>query len=185
MGGLGSWLFGQETKTKKLPVYNQGQNQLLEMMMSQLMGGGQQGFGGSQGGYGNAMGILQQYLNPQSDIYKNFEQPYMDQFNQETIPMLAERFAGMGGGLGAGATSSSGFGQSIGAAGANLQHQLASMKSGMQRGSIQDILGQYNQMFNIKPFGYMQKPASAGFIPTVGAKFAEGAGQAAGAAMFA
>jgi outer membrane PBP1 activator LpoA protein len=40
----------------------------------------------------------------------------------------------------------SGFGQSLGAAGANLQTQLAQMKEQYRRQSINDLLQQYNQL---------------------------------------
>ena len=98
------------------------------------------------GGYKNAMGILQKYLNPESDIYKNFEQPYLNQFNQQIVPELAERFGGMNA-MGSGLMTS-GFGQALGAAGSNLQAQLAAMKQQYQRQSINDYLNQYNQSVN-------------------------------------
>lgn len=133
------WDEGREPSWNKVSNYTSGQQRLLKNDISQASQL-------QQGGYGDAMSLLQQYLNPQSDIYKNFEAPYMQQFEQQTVPGLAEKFAGlgaMGGGL-----SSSGFGQALGAAGANLQTQLAQMKQQYQRQSIQDLLGQYNQLAN-------------------------------------
>ena len=97
-----------------------------------------------QGGYKDAMGLLQQYLDPNSEVYKNFEKPYMQKFEQETLPGIANRYAGanaMGSGL-----MTSGFGQSLGAAGGNLQAQLAQMKDQFRRQSINDLLNQYNQL---------------------------------------
>lgn len=114
---------------------------------------------GNGGGYENAMSLLQGYLDPNSDQYQNFEKPYLQQFEQQTIPGLAERFAGFG--AQGGGLSSSGFGQSLGAAGANLQTDLASMKSNMQRQSIQDIIGQYNKIsggvMGAEPFSYVDQ----------------------------
>ncbi len=152
-GGAMSAFGGNKPKIKKLDNYNTGQNQLLNQLLKQLTGGkGQQGFG-------NAMGLLQDYLDPNSSVYKNFEAPYMQQFEQQTVPMLAEKFAGLGGGMGAGPLSSSGFGQALGAAGANLQTNLAGMKSQMQRQSIMDLLNQFNSMSQLglgaQPFSYM------------------------------
>lgn len=109
-----------------------------------------------------AMGLLQGYLDPNSSQYKDFEAPYMNQFNEQILPGIAERFAG--GGANSGALSSSGFGQALGAAGAGLQANLAGLKSSIQRQSIQDILGQYqNKLGNYsnflqqKPFGYQDQ----------------------------
>lgn len=161
MGGLNDFLFGTSDKTTKLQNFDQNQQQFFGNFMKQLQ---QMQKGG--GGVQEAMGLLQQYLNPQSDIYKNFEQPYMQQFEQQTVPGLAEKFAGFGGGMGGG-MSSSGFGQALGAAGSNLQTNLAQMKSGMQQNAIGSLLGQYNQMSGMglgaQPFSYQQQQGSQGF----------------------
>jgi hypothetical protein len=160
-----NFLFGEDARADKLPTMTRSQNQFLNQILSQLKGGG------LGQGYEQGLGLLQDYLNPQSDLYKNFEAPYLQQFEQQTLPGLAERFAGMGA-MGQG-LSSSGFGQALGAAGSNLQTQLASLKSGMQRQSIGDILGQYNTQASLglgqQPFAYMQTPASPGFLPQLAA----------------
>lgn len=179
---LSQFLFGQDEKLKKLENLNPQQNELLSSLLSNLLG-----MQGPGGGYQNAIGLLQQYLNPQSDVYKNFEQPYLDQFNQETVPMLAERFAGLGGGMG-GALSSSGFGQALSSAGSNLQTNLAQMKSGIQQNSIQALLNQFNTQSGLglgtSPFSYLQKQGSAGLVPSLltslAGGFAGGFGQGYG-----
>lgn len=159
MPSLMDFLFGQDQKFKKLDTMSGGQNQLLQQLLQSLTGGG-----GNGGGYQQAMGLLQDYMNPQSDVYKNFEAPYMQQFEQQTVPMLAEKFAGFGGGMGGG-LSSSGFGQALGAAGGNLQTNLAQLKSQMGRQSIQDILGMTQFGLGAQPFAYANRPASPGFFP--------------------
>lgn len=151
------WEEGRDPSFQQASNYTKGQQRTLKNVnasQNQL----------SQGGYQNAMGLLEQYLNPNSDVYKNFEKPYQQQFEQQTIPQLAERFAGanaMGGGL-----MTSGFGQSLGAAGANLQTQLAQMKQQYQRQSINDLLGQYNQLTNqslgAKSFENVYDPGTQG-----------------------
>lgn len=171
---IAEMLFGQTGQHSKQTTLTGGQNDFLTQLLTML---GQQG--GEGGGMQNAMGLLEQYLDPNSEVYKNFEKPYMQQFEQQTIPQLAEQFAGMGGGMGGGG-SSSGFGQALGAAGSNLQTQLAQMKSGMQRQAITDMFGQYNQMANqalgTKAYENTYKPSSAGLVPTMLAGFAQGAG---------
>jgi hypothetical protein len=157
------FLFGEDDKLKQLENLSPEQQQILQQLLGNV-----QGMGG-QGAYGQATNLLQQYLDPQSDIYKNFEAPYRQEFEQQTVPMLAERFAGQG--AQGGALSSSGFGQALGAAGSNLQTNLAQMKSGLQRQSISDILGQYNTMAGLglgtQPFSYYNKPGHQGFLPTM------------------
>lgn len=160
--GIAGGLMGGGSGMRKVPTLSKSQQQLVNNQIQQALQ--LQGHGG---GYQNAIGLLQQYLNPQSDIYNNFEQPYLDEFNQQTIPGIAERFAGFGGGQG-GALSSSGFGQALSSAGANLQTNLAQMKSGMQRNAILDLLNQYNSLssgaLNAQPFGYQEK--GAGIFPS-------------------
>lgn len=161
-------LFGSEDKIKKFETMSPEQKNVLNSILGQLMQMQQPG-----GAYGQATGLLQDYLNPESDIYKNFEAPYRREFEEQTIPGLAERFAGAG--ATGGALSSSGFGQALGAAGAGLQENLASMKGERQRQSIQDLLGQFNTLSQFglgsQPFGYMNKPGSAGLISSAAPAF--------------
>lgn len=143
----------------KIDTMNKGQKTLLKQMTDMLNQGslGQ----GNQG----AINYQRELMDPSSQAVHRFAQPYMNQFNQQTIPGLAERFAGMGamgGGL-----SSSGFGQSLGAAGGNLQAQLAQLKAGLGQQAAQSLMGQYGNMSNralsAQPFAYQQQaPSMAG-----------------------
>ena len=140
----------------KVPTMTKGQKAVHGQDIQQLLQ-----MGGNGGGMQSTMQMLQDYMNPESDLYQNFEAPYKRQFEEETLPGIAERYAGanaMGSGL-----SSSGFGQALGAAGGKLQTDLAAMKSTMQRNAITDWLNQYNQTANraqnAQPFGYQQQGA--------------------------
>lgn len=169
------FLFGTPDEYQQLSNMTGGQQRGLRDVGKQMRQLG-------KGGYQDAMSLLGQYLDPQSDVYRNFEAPYMQQFEQQVVPGLAERFAGMGamgGGL-----SSSGFGQALGAAGANLQTQLAAMKEQYRRQSINDLLGQYNQLsntyLNARPFENTYQPGSTGLLGGAANAFAQGAGRAVG-----
>jgi hypothetical protein len=146
---------GSENQLKKIPTKTSGQTGMLDKSIQQW-----QNLAG--GGYENAIGLLQGLLDPESEIYKNFEAPYLQEFYQKTIPGLSEQFAGFNG-MG-GALQSSGFGQAIGAGQANLATNLAQMKSQLQQQAASGILGQYNQQFNQNinpdPFAYYQQPGS-------------------------
>ncbi len=163
------FFFGTDDEYNQMPTMTKGQQRGLKDV-----GRKQKQLG--EGGYQNAIGLLQQYLDPNSDVYKNFEKPYMQQFEQETLPGIAERFAG-GNAMGSGLMTS-GFGQSLGAAGANLQAQLAQMKQQYQRQSINDLLGQYNQLTNThlgnRSFENTYQPGQPGVLNS----FAQGVGQA-------
>jgi|LNFM01.1.fsa_nt_gb hypothetical protein len=77
------------------------QNKILEML------GGQLGEGGDE-------------------EFNAFAAPYKRQFEEQTIPGISERFAGLGG------LSSSGFTQSLGQAGAGLNEKLAALQQGLK-----------------------------------------------------
>lgn len=118
------------------------------------------------GGMNNVMGLLQSMLNPNSDFFKNFEQQQMTQFNEQTLPNIAERFAGAGGIANSGALSSSGFGQALGGAASGLQSNLAAGKSEIIMKALQQFLQQYNQqaqtVLGAKPFDLQQKGSGLG-----------------------
>lgn len=87
--------------------------------------------------------ILQMALSGLQNPTEDFEpiaQQAKSEFEQQTIPSLAERFTSMG----QGAQRSSGFQQALGRAGAGLSENLASMQSqyGLQKqGLLQSLLG--------------------------------------------
>lgn len=132
---------------QKIPTMTKGQKKVHKNIIQQIMD-----LSSQRGGYNESMQMLQRYLDPNSQENAAFEKQYIDEFDQQTVPGLAERFAG------AGALSSSGFGQALGSAGANLKTNLAAMKAQRVRQTIMDILNQYNQLtqtgLNAKPFGY-------------------------------
>lgn len=171
MSGIGNWLFGSEDSFKKLDTMSPEQKKMFQQFFQMM--------GGPGGGMGGAMEHQQQLLDPSSEAYQKMAQPYMNQFNQETIPGLAERFAGAGGGMGGG-LSSSGFGQALSSAGSNLQGNLAAMKTGMQGQAANSIMQQFMQMMGMQPFAYGHQQSSPGMLPTLIGNFAQGAGKAFG-----
>ena len=151
---------GQKGGFEQLQNMSPEQQQLLEQIMQMLGPEGQLGQGNEQ-----AMQYLMQLLNPDSAAQQRFAQPYMNQFNQQTVPGLAERFAGAG--AQGGALSSSGFGQALGSAGSDLQTKLAGLKSQLQHGASQDIMNQYRGMtgqgLGASPFTNVYKNPTGGY----------------------
>lgn len=123
-------------KVRKIGTQTPEQQQALSQLFQMLGGGGGLGQGAGQGSQ-----FLSDLLNPQSQAYASMEKPYMQQFEQQTVPGLAERFAGFGG-LGGG-LQSSGFGQALSSAGGNLQAQLAAMRTGTQTQAANSLLQKY------------------------------------------
>jgi hypothetical protein len=161
-GGLGALMgfFGgdKKDKMKKVSTMTKGQQALLSQLEQMLGPQGQMGQG-----YQGALGLQNQLMDPSSQAVQQFSQPYMNQFEQQTVPGLAERFAGMG--ANGGALSSSGFGQALGAAGGNLQSNLAQLKAMLGQQAAQSLMGQYGGLtqtaLGAQPFAYQQKAPSA------------------------
>ncbi len=78
------------------------------------------------------------------EFFKNFEAPMMRQFNEETVPGLANRFASMGSG---GSTGSTAFRNQLGREGSNLQTNIAAMRGGMQQNAIPQLMQSANMPF--------------------------------------
>jgi len=101
------------------------------------------------------------------------EEQARTQFEQRTVPSIAERFAGLD------ALGSSGFQQSLGQAGAGLESQLAAQKSqfGLQKqGLLQNLLG-----LGLQPqYETLYQPRQPGFLESVTPGLAGGLGQAIG-----
>ena len=157
MGGFSDWLFGSPDKLTKIDTGTKEQLGLHNNILSQAMGMAQ------GGGYDLANQYFNKFLGGnQGEAFNQFSQPYLQQFQEQMLPQIAERFAGSG------ALSSSGFGQALGGASAGLQSQLAQLFSQLQGQAAQQQYGQYNQLsqtgLNYQPFAYQKQGGSQGFL---------------------
>jgi len=130
--------------------------------------------------YQSGSSYLQQMLSNDPNAYAQFNAPYMQQFQQQVIPGLSERFAGMG--TGAGGLNSSGFNQSIAQAGSGLQSTLASLREQLRGQASQQALGYAQQPYSntlaglgLRPHENIYKAPTEG----VGQSLLSGAGGAA------
>jgi hypothetical protein len=158
MPSFSEFLFGSPDKLKKVATGTKEQEALHNSILSQAMGMQVPG-----GGYDLANQYFNNFLGPnQQQAFDQFSAPYLQQFQEQMLPQIAERFAG------AGALSSSGFGQALGGASSNLQSQLAQLFSSLQGQAAQQQYGQYNQLaqtgLNYQPFQYTQQQGSSGFL---------------------
>lgn len=175
MPSVKEWLLGSDDKMKKLPTGTPEQGQFhsdILGQLKQLMNPG--------GGYDLAQQYHNNILQPGQEGFQQFLEPYLQQFQEQIAPRIAEQFAG------AGALSSSGFGQALGGAGAGLQSQLAQLFQSLQQNSAGAQTNQYNQQsqqfLNHQPFAYERQKGSAGLLgPLLGA-FSAGVAGPAGAA---
>ena len=146
MPKLSEIIFGSKPKTEHLSTLNpqqqQLQNQLIQMLGPLLQQGGgflESLFGGGQGG-------------------DQFAASYKRQFEEQTIPGIAERFSE------ADAQNSSAFGQQLGAAGAGLQENLASLQGQLSQQGLQALMQLLSQ--GQQPtFNTMYQPGGGGAFP--------------------
>lgn len=153
--GSWDWLLGSEDKLKKLDNKNQGQNDLHENILGQLKSMLEGG-----GGFDSALQHFQDLLGGEG--FDKFADPYRQRFNQKTLPGIAENYAG------AGALSSSGFGQALGGAASDFEAQLAQLFGNKQDTAASNLFNQFNNLsqqgLNYEPFSYQNKQGSGGLL---------------------
>jgi hypothetical protein len=158
MPKLNEWLFGSSPKIRQKPTGTPEQTQfggkdLINFLQSMMQQGG---------GLNAANQYDQSLLGQGPEAFNQFSSPYLQQFQEQIVPQIAERFAG------GGALSSSGFGQALGGAAAGLQSQLAQLFSQLQgqaSGRQQNQFANLSQQgLNYQPFAYHEKPGSTGFV---------------------
>lgn len=178
-GAIGGYFsHGREDKFKQLPTQSNQQQAFQNQLLQQLQSGQ------SGQNFGLAQDYIQKILSGDPSAYNQFASPYLQNFEQQIIPRLSERFAGLGGGMGGGVGGSSGFGQAIGGAGAQLQAQLAQLHAGLRQQASQQAMGQYNQQAQLglgnRGFENVYQPGTLGFGASSLAGMAPGIGQGIG-----
>ncbi len=142
--------------------------------------------------YKSGSSYLQNLLSGAPNATAEFNAPYLQQFQQQIVPGLSERFAGMG--TGAGALASSGFNQTMAQAGSGLQSTLAALRQQLMGQASQQALGYAQQPWANKyqglqtnAFENVNTPDTPGFLGTFGPALLQGAltafGGPAGAAI--
>lgn len=177
MADLMDWVFGSSDKLKKIDTGTKQQQQFggtdLIQLLQQMMQPG--------GGLNLANQYDQSLLGGGPEAFNQFSAPYLQQFQEQMLPQIAERFAG------GGALSSSGFGQAVGAGASNLQAQLAQLFSQLQGQAAGRQQGQFQNLsqtgLNYQPFAYEKQAGNQGLLGTFAPAFTTAlAGPLAGAA---
>lgn len=171
MPSLNDWIFGSEDKLKKVPTgtgqQRQFGNDIISWLQNMMQGGG----------FDLANQYDQRLLGQGPEAFNQFASPYLQQFEEQILPQIAERFAG------GGALSSSGFGQALGGASAGLQSQLAQLFSDLQNQAANRQSGQFQNIsqlgLNYSPYDYVKQQGSQGFL----GNFVGGLGQGAGSSL--
>jgi hypothetical protein len=163
----GGGMFGTPGSFDQISNLTPEQQKMISQLMPQL-----------QQGQGLGMDWITDMLSNDPEAMAKFEAPYKRQFEQETVPGIAERFAGMGTG---GSQSSSAMNQSMGQAGRELSEKLAALKGNLQQsamGSLQGMMGMGMQ----PQFENVYNQPKTGFLGGLAGGLGQGAGQMAGMA---
>jgi hypothetical protein len=173
MPSLSEFLFGSKPKTDNINILTPDQQSALQRFFSQGIE--------KSPLYGSGSSYIQNLLSGSPEAFSAFEAPLMQQFNQQIVPGIAERFAGMG--TGAGAGSSSALYNSLAQAGRNLSTDIGGLRAGLQMQALPQALGYSQQPFNNLLSGLNVRaqqtnvsPGRQGFFPSlfggIGAGFA-------------
>lgn len=166
--GIGDFLFGSKDKIKKRSLLNKDQENALRQYF-------QKGIE-SRPLYNAGSSYLQSLLSNSPEAFQAFQEPYLQNFQQNIVPTIAERFAGgLGaGGTGAGGTLSSAFANSLAQQGRGLQTDLASLRGNMQLGGLGQALGYAQQPYSntlgglgVNSFQRTFQPGKSGFLAPI------------------
>lgn len=140
LGGLGrafkggrNFLFGSKGRMHEGDLFGSGQRDFFNQLLRMLQGENE-GFSRNpldESAERNAYGLL----SDDDSAYADYERPSMRQFNEQTVPGLAERFTSEFGG-----TNNSGFRNAALREGSNLAERLRGQRASLQQSARQDLL---------------------------------------------
>jgi hypothetical protein len=139
-GGLGA-LTG--SKGEHGSTYNKNQLKGMDEILQQI----RSGTGGpnqditQNGNYQQGSEWLSNLFGNDPEFWNKFEAPLQRQFNEQTVPDLANRFASQGTG---GSLGSTGFRNQLAREGSNLSTNIAALRGNMQQQGVNQAL-QYGQ----------------------------------------
>lgn len=126
-------------------TYTEGQQSAIDDILNRLKsmsgGGGMDITQNPMYQQGNEY-LMSMFNDP--EFFKNIEAPMRRDFEEKTIPDLANRFASMGSG---GALGSTGFRNQLGREGSNLQTNMAAMREQMKMGALPQMFQSANQPY--------------------------------------
>ena len=177
-GTMGFWT-GNKDKITQQSTLTGGQEGLLSSLLQAL-----QGMQGPGGNYDLAQQYNKRMLSGSPEDYERFAAPYKTEFQEQTLPGIAERFAGLGGGMGGGTMGSSGFGQALGGAANQFQSNLANLYAQIQQNAAGQAMNQFNTLGNLglgtRSFENIYQPGSTGALGGLLSGFGQGAGMGLG-----
>lgn len=126
--GVEKFLFGRKDKIKDRPNFDEDQLELLSQAIEQAKAGNQ-----------NAFDYLNQILSDDPEAMEAFNAPAMQEFEEDIIPSILERFSGLG------ARSSSALNQTLARAGQKLSTNLNAQRQQLKGNAVNSLLS-YSQL---------------------------------------
>jgi hypothetical protein len=180
---LRSFFFGRKPKQQQISNFSPEQSGLLQRLLGQI---NPESFQLQQNPlYQQGQSYLQNLLSGSPEAFKAFEDPFKQQYQEEIVPQLAERFTGLNG------QNSSAFRQALGESGKDLTTRLAALRGELQQGASGQALG-YSQApgnmalnqaqvgLGAQPFSYLNSSGSSGFLSQLLGGLGGGVGSAFG-----
>ncbi len=115
---------------------------------------------GAGGAFGQAADYYRGLLSNDSADFNAFAAPQIRQFNEQTVPGLAEQFAGMG----SGGLSSSGFRNATVQAGTDLSERLGAIRAQLRQQGAQGLQGIGQAGLDTGFNTNVREPAQEGFL---------------------
>ena len=153
-GGISQFIFGTPESYFNIP----SRTALYEQLA-----------GGATRALPQGFDFISRLLGGDESIFQELEAPALRQFQEQIIPGLSERFTGMG----LGAQGSSGYQQTLGAAGSRLAQDLAGQRAQYRMSALDRLLAQAGQTMQARPFDIV--PRTPGFIEGAATGIAGGA----------
>ena len=153
-------LFGKKEKKERIPLYDAKQKSFMDMILDR-----------AQPGMESGMDYLSSLISGGDEAFENFEAPMRREFEEKTLPSIAERFSMFD------AQDSSAFSQSLSQAGAGLSENLAALRESLKSQAMSQ-LGGMSQMGLGRQFETLLRPATPG--PLMGPLFGQAFGGAQG-----
>lgn len=183
--GTGAEQLSGNNKGRQSSTYSKAARSGLEDALNQVRGMKGSADITQNQNYQTGQDWLQSMFND-PEFFNQFEAPMQRQFQEQTIPDLANRFASQGSG---GSLGSTGFRNALGRAGVDLQTNIAAMRGGMQQGAIPQLMGYAQQPFQnyqsllgmaTQPTMNQYQPPSAGLFGGILSGMTSGWAQGAG-----
>lgn len=179
LSSVAGGMTGKDAEQKS--SFSQGQQGGLNDIMSMVKGMKGNADITQNQGFQQGQNWLSDLFNDQN-FFQNFEAPMHRNFEENTIPELANRFGSMGSG---GSLGSTAFRNQANREGSNLHSNIAALRGGMQQQGVnqamnyaqqpfQNMMSMYNQALG-QPMMNQYQPANAGMFGSMATPLMQGA----------